>query len=164
MKILISLCLVFFAASASAQDFSVDERLIDRCVAANPDTPTVCVGQQSRVCYDDYGGGADMVLTACFEAEQAYWDKALNRVYQELLVLAKREEDDDYGLQADQLTDAARQMQRSWIAYRDDTCGLDLARAYPFMSGAGPVLGECLARETARQYFQLERIAGSFRK
>ena len=69
MKILISLWLVFFAASASAQDFSVDERLIDRWVAANPDTPTVCVGQQSRVCYDDYGGGADMVLTACFEAE-----------------------------------------------------------------------------------------------
>ena len=50
MKILISLWLVFFAASASAQDFSVDERLIDQCVAANPDTPIVCVGPQSRVC------------------------------------------------------------------------------------------------------------------
>ena len=164
MKIILSLWLSLIALPVVAQDFSVDAHLIGQCVAANPDTPMVCVGQQSHVCYDDYGGGADMVLTACFEAEQAFWDAGLNRVFQELLVLAKREEHGDNGHQPNQLTDAARKMQRSWITYRNDTCGLDLARAIPFMSGAGPVLAECFARETARQYFQLERITGTYRK
>lgn len=164
MKTVLSLCLSLYAVGVSAQDFSIDPHLIDRCLGINLDTPMACVGVQARVCYDDYGGGADMVLGACLEAEAAYWDGALNGVYQELLVLVEQEQNIDVGYQPNQLTDAARAMQRSWISYRDATCGLDLARAYPFGSAAGPASGECLLHETARQYFQLQRIAGTYRK
>lgn len=155
------LCLM--GSSASAQDFTIDAHLIDRCLGINQDTPMFCVGQQARACYDDYGGGADMVLAACLEAEAAYWDGALNQVYQEVLALVEREQNMDIGYLPDQLTDATRAMQRAWIAYRDATCGLDLARAFPFGSAAGPASGECMMRETARQYFQLQRIARSYR-
>ena len=164
MKVFLFLWLNLVCSTTYAQNFKIDPHLIDRCLGINQDTPMFCVGTQALACYDDYGGGADMVLSACFEAEQGFWDGALNRLYQEVLVLAKREESDDLGYQPNQLTDAARKMQRSWIAYRDATCGLDLARAYPYSSAAGPALGECLVRETARQYFQLQRIARTYRQ
>ena len=164
MKVFLVLWVSLMGSPSFAQSFEIDPHLIDRCLGINQDTPMFCVGTQAQACYDDYGGGADMVLGACFAAEEAYWDGALNRIYQELLVLVDQEETRDLGYQPKQLTDAARAMQRSWIAYRDSKCGLALARALPFGTAAGPAAGECMLRETARQYFQLQRIAGSYRQ
>jgi hypothetical protein len=42
-------------------------------------------------------------------------------------------------------------------------CDVDLARAIPFGSAAGPVLHGCLMSEKGRQFFQLNHIAGSYR-
>jgi uncharacterized protein YecT (DUF1311 family) len=152
------------AGPAAAQDFRIDPHLIDRCLGINGDTPMACVGTQAQACYDDYGGGPDMVMAACQEAELAYWDGQLNRTYAELLELTRAEQDSDVGYAPNQLTDAARAMQRSWIVYRDATCDLDLARAAPFGSAAGPAITGCLLRETARQVFQLGDIAGQYRQ
>ena len=159
----VALWFALTGTSAVAQDFTVDAHLIDRCLGINQDTPMACVGRQADVCYDAHGGGADMVLAACQSAELAFWDGALNAVYQELLTHAARLQDDDIGYGPNQLTDAARAMQRTWIVYRDATCGLDLARAAPFGSAAGPAESGCLMRETARQYFQLQHIVGGYR-
>ena len=163
MKIIITLWFSLFAASAFAQDFRIDALLIDRCLGSNQDAPMACVGKQARVCYDDYGGGADMVVGACKGAELAFWDKALNAAYKDLQVLVRKEQEMDVGYNPDQLTDAARAMQQSWIFYRDATCWLDVSRAYPFGSAASPASSGCELRETARQYFQLQDIAAGYR-
>ena len=156
--------LAFAPHTAFAQDFVIDGHLIDRCLGINDHTPMACVGRQSDICYDNYGGGANMILATCQEAELAYWDGVLNAAYQSLLALVATEQESDVGYTLNQLTDATRAMQRSWIGYRDATCGLAVAHAMPFGSAAGPASTHCNMRETARQYFQLQQIAGSFRR
>lgn len=165
MRILkaIGLCLALAPTGAIAQDFTIDPHLIDRCLGINQDTPMACVGRQADDCFVRNNGGPNMVLAACQEAELAAWDASLNRVYQELLGLTKAAQAEDVGYAPGQLTDAVRAMQRSWIVYRDATCGLAVARAAPFGSAAGPASNGCHMRETARQFFELNRIAGEYR-
>ncbi|WP_377506770.1 lysozyme inhibitor LprI family protein [Octadecabacter sp. R77987] len=153
---------VLAAWPAAAQDFAIDAHLIDRCLAIQDD-PMVCVGRQADACIQRNGGGADMIIGVCQENETAVWDATLNRTYAELLRLVQAEQEMDVGYAPNQLTDAVRQMQRSWIKYRDDTCGVALAREMPFGSAAGPAASGCMMRETARQFFQLNYIAGQYR-
>ncbi|SMX32611.1 lysozyme inhibitor LprI family protein [Octadecabacter ascidiaceicola] len=164
MKHLLIVLFSALAVPAAAQDFSIDPHLIDRCLAINDETPMRCVGRQADECAQRNGGGADMVISACLAAEAEVWDGMLNRVYGRVLEHAKTHERWDVGYQPNQLTDAVREMQRAWIAYRDATCGHALARATPFGSGAGPAINECELHETARQYFQLTRIERSYRQ
>lgn len=159
----IGLCLALAPVPAVAQDFTVDAHLIDRCLGINQDTPMACVGRQADICIDRNDGGPNMVVAACQEAELAVWDDTLNRTYQELLRLTKAAQVEDVGYAPGQLTDAVRAMQRSWIVYRDATCALDVARAAPFGSAVGPASAGCHMRETARQFFQLNQIAGGYR-
>ncbi len=164
MKQLLSILFIAFAAPAAAQDFSIDPHLIDRCLAINDETPMRCVGRQADECEQRNGGGADMVISACQAAEAEVWDDILNRTYARVLEHAKAREGWDIGYEQGQLTDAVREMQHAWIAYRDATCGHALARAMPFGSGAGPAESECQLRETARQVFQLQYIERSYRQ
>lgn len=159
----LALVALLWSGPAFSQDFRIDPHLIDRCLGINGDTPMACVGTQAQTCFDDYGGGPNMVMAACQEAELAYWDDELNQTYAELVELARDEQSADVGYAPDQLTNAARAMQRSWIVYRDATCDLELARAAPFGSAVGPAITGCLLRETARQVFQLRHIAGQYR-
>lgn len=122
-----------------------------------------CVGRQADACIQRNGNGPDMVIAVCQENEAAFWDDFLNRNYAELLKLVYIEERMDVGYAPNQLSDAVRDMQRAWIVYRDATCGVDLARAQPFGSAAGPATTACMMRETARQVFQLNYIAGQYR-
>ncbi len=104
-----------------------------------------------------------MVQAACQWSEHEFWDGALNQVYEDLLEFTARKEADDDHYEQNQLTDPLRKMQRTWIAFRDATCGFALAGAKPFGSASGPVESRCMMRETARQYFQLQNIAGGYR-
>ncbi len=151
------------APPALAQSFKIDAHLIDRCLAINDHTPMACVGRQADACVQRNNDGPNMVVAACMEAELAFWDGFLNRTYAELLTFAEHEQSMDVGYVTNELTDAARDMQRAWIAYRDATCGLYLARAAPFNSAAGPAVNDCLLRETARQVFQLQYVVGAYR-
>ncbi|AKS46621.1 Uncharacterized conserved protein YecT, DUF1311 family [Octadecabacter temperatus] len=164
MKHLLSVLLIALAAPSAAQDFNIDPHLIDRCLAINDETPMRCVGRQADVCAQRNGGGADMVISACLAAEAEVWDGFLNNSYARVLEHAKTHEGMDVGYEQGQLTDAVRDMQRAWIAYRDATCGHALARAMPFGSGAGPAANECQLRETARQVFQLQYVERSYRQ
>lgn len=151
------------AQPAQADRFAIDPHLIDRCLGINDHTPMACVGRQSDACIERNGGGPNMVVSVCQEAEAEVWDGFLNNVYAELLNLVRAEQDMDVGYTPDQLSDAVRDMQRAWIVYRDATCRVDLARAAPFGSAAGPAINGCLMRETARQYFQLNDIGWGYR-
>lgn len=142
------------AAPAAAQDSTVDPHRIDRCLGAHPDWPMLCAGREADACVERYGGGSDMVVSACLGAEAEVWDESLNAAYSDVMALARARQTWDGPLyQPNSLTDALRGMQRAWIAYRDATCDHALALVAPFGSAAGPAGTECTMRETARQYF-----------
>ena len=150
----------------SAQDFSIDPLLIDRCRADNAGNPMDCVGSQMQACFDSYGAGPNIVLSACMEAEAIYWDAALNDTYSHVLELARAEESDPQGLYVtpEALSSSLRGVQRAWISYRDAVCDYEVALAMPFGSAVGPAANGCIMRETARQVFELERMARGFKR
>ena len=164
MRNLLVIAIIAFAPPATARDFTIDGHLIDRCLAINDETPMRCVGRQADACVDRNDGGPNMVVSACLENELAFWDAFLNRTYARVLDRAHAEQSMDIGYAPDQLTNAVRSMQRSWLSYRDATCDHELARAMPFGSAAGPAINRCLMRETARQVFQLIDIERSYRQ
>ena len=149
--------LVTCAAPANSQDFAIDDHLIDRCLAIQ-DNPMICVARQAEECIERNGGGPNMVLAACYEAEAAVWDRALNSAYRDLQRYAREREAADVGYEPDALINSLRDMQRAWIAYRDATCANALALARPFGSAAGPAGTKCRMIETARQFFALNDL------
>lgn len=158
-----ALALCLLAGTAQAQDFTIDPAAIDACRAQFSDTPMVCAGQEAEACVDRYGGGPNMVVSACQALELAYWDDALNARYATLQDLAQAEETGEFQFEPEQLSKGVRDIQRTWISYRDARCGHALARAKPFGSAAGPAINGCLLRETARQVFELERLSREYR-
>ena len=157
--------LLLLATPAAAEDrFAIDGHLIDRCLAVNADTPMHCVGRQADACIARNGDGPNMVVAVCQENEAAHWDDILNRTYAEVMALARARQSQDVGYAPDSLTDALRGMQRAWIAYRDATCAHALAVARPFGSAGGPAGADCALRQTARQVFELQRIARDYRQ
>ncbi len=161
MRLLILLLLL--ATPAAADRFDIDTHLIDRCLAINGDTPMACVGRQADACIDRNGGGPNMVVAVCQRNEAVFWDDLLNRTYAEVTDLARAKQSEDVGYEPESLTDSLRDMQRAWIAYRDATCAHDVAQWRPFGSSAGPAANGCAMLETARQVFQLQGIASSYR-
>lgn len=145
------------ASSAWAQDFVVDGHWIDRCLGVQ-DNPMICVGQAAHDCAQKNGGGTNIVLGACHEAEAAFWDRALNEAYQHLLRLARDREGQDLGYAPDNLQIALQEMQLAWIGYRDASCGNAIALAAPFGSAAGPAYHSCVSEHTARQHFILRGL------
>ena len=122
---------VAMAAPLAAQEIAIDGHRIDRCLAIHEE-PALCVGREAYDCIVRNGGGADMVIAACQEAEGMFWDRALNEAYGDLLRLARGREASDAGDRPGALVHGLREMQRAWIAYRDATCNAAMARARPF--------------------------------
>ena len=123
----------------------------------------LCVGRAAEECTQPHGGGGpNIVLAACHEAEFVFWDGALNEAFQDLLRLARLREAEDLGYAPDNLDIALREMQRAWIGYRDATCGNALALRAPFGSAAGVAYQACMSRQTARQYFELRGMRRSY--
>ncbi len=157
MKLSGALLGVILATPVCAQDFSINPHLIDRCLAVSDD-PMLCVGREAYDCIDKNGGGPNMVLGACYEAEALFWDDALNEAYQDLRALARELELSGNGWEAGSLVDGLRDMQRAWIKYRDARCDNAVALAKPFGSKVSAVSAFCDMRETAKQYFVLRDI------
>lgn len=155
--LLLAVPIVPQAAPVQAQHFTVDAHMIDRCLPVH-DSPMSCVGIAADTCVENYGGGPNMVHAACIDAEFAYWDGALNSAYAHILGLARERETMDLGYAPESLVNALREMQRSWIVYRDATCHHMVALDTPFGSAAGLSYAECMMFETARQNFVLRDL------
>lgn len=162
--LVLSFFVALFSGPAAADQFDIDPHLIDRCLAINDETPMRCVGRQADACAQRNGDGANMVLSVCLENESKFWDGFLNQTYARLLDAAITREDADIGYNPESLVDAVRDMQRSWIAYRDATCHHAFVFARPFNSAIGPAINECVMRETARQVFQLQTLERMYRR
>jgi uncharacterized protein YecT (DUF1311 family) len=89
-------------------------------------------------CTEKPEGQSNIGMAACYRLEGAIWDDLLNENYKSLAA------DLDDGQKA-----KLRDMQRTWIAYRDSTCGFYHTKIQGTM--AGPMAAACVARETARR-------------
>lgn len=158
-----ALTIIALATPALAQDFTVDAHWIDRCIGVQ-ENPMICVGVAAEMCTQSNGGGPNMVVAACHEAEAAEWDRALNEAYQDLLRLAREREAMDLGYAHDNLGIALKEVQLAWIGYRDATCANALTLAAPFGSAAGPAYQACISRQTARQYFELREMRQAYQQ
>ena len=97
---------------AAAQE--TDARSIESCIqskiAAEQDAKR-CIGAVAQPCLDDPKSQSTASMVACLDREARAWDRLLNDTYERLSALldgAQRE--------------ALRDVQRSWIAYRDKAC------------------------------------------
>ena len=124
------------------------ESLSDQADASDPQIrkQTECVGVASNQCMEtEEGGYSTMGMVACMARETDWWDSQLNASYTSL------RETLEPGL-----FETLQQAQRSWIDYRDQTCGFEYD-----LWGDGSMRNiahaGCMQDETARR---AEALAG----
>ncbi|WP_339645636.1 lysozyme inhibitor LprI family protein [uncultured Pelagibacterium sp.] len=147
MKALTIAVFMLVALPATAQDTTTfttaDADLMTACLAdlSDPSSKqTDCIGAVSNVCMDTEEGGYSTIgMVQCTARETDWWDSRLNTSYTKL----------GETLDADLFT-TLQQAQRTWIAYRDQTCGFE----YDFW-GNGSMRSiahaSCMLDETARR-------------
>ena len=103
------------------------------------------------------GGQVSFTCVATDPAGRVY----LNAAYAQLLAEAEGTDAEmkTLGSAAPAQVPALREMQRSWIAFRDAACGYEASR-WGGGSGAGPAASACVMELTARQALRLIAYAG----
>lgn len=91
---------------------------------------------------------SELDIANCYLMESEIWDAMLNANYKQLMQTLENEE------QRTKL----REMQRTWIAYRDTTCEFYWHKIQGSM--AVPMGASCRLRETARRALLLKFLAG----
>jgi uncharacterized protein YecT (DUF1311 family) len=142
---------ILAAAPASAETIDPhDVAAIAACLKAKDAAkaqPESCVSIVANSCF---GGDEDSIPTAkvtgCLDREQAAWDQLLNSAFTRL----RAHLDDAQNVKL-------RDMQRSWIAARKQSCEF----FYDYFQGtmANPMIASCMNRETARRAIFLEIFA-----
>lgn len=134
------------------------------CRCRNAKTPSLsgfavldCVGRSAQTCMSRPGGDTTIGMIDCLKGEGDYWDTRLNAAYNKKLSAARKEDASMTSIRATvaSLADALRNMQRSWIAYRDAACLYEQAQ-WMGGTGGGPAIMTCHMHETARQALKLE--------
>ena len=145
---IVMLCL---ASPATAQDLIYGDRHTAACLqeAVGAGEQHNCIGASANQCMTATPGGSSTVaMGGCLDLERAYWDARLNETYQ--LLLAQQADDPQA------VTDNLRDMQRSWITYRDARCDYEYVQ-WGGGTGGGPAILACLMQTTAEQVFVLEQ-------
>lgn len=143
------------AFEAAAQDIAFSPDQTQSCLDAGGGE--TCIGLSAEACTDTPDGYTTVGMGFCFGKEWDWWDARLNAVYQSL-----READagvdaemKDIGATVPEMVPALRDMQRTWIAYRDALCDYERTQ-WGGGTGQGPATAACLMAETARQTLVLE--------
>ncbi len=156
------LAIVLFAVLADvacAQEVLFDPSASENCVLAKTGYARVdCVGASARACMSATPGADTTVgMELCLGRELAYWDARLNAAY--LSLIADAEDSDtemaNLGSTVPRQEPALRDMQRTWIAFRDAACAYEYA-TWGGGSIRGPASLECAVRHTALQTLALE--------
>ncbi len=156
MKPLAIAAILLIALPATAQDATTfttaDADLMTGCIAELSDPKRAaenpqevrrqaqCVGAASNVCMDTEEDGYTTIgMVECMARETAWWDSQLNANYTML----------QQTLETD-LFSTLQQAQRTWITYRDQSCGFEYD-----MWGNGSMRSiahaSCILDETARR-------------
>ncbi len=157
----LSVAALLLAAPAPAQEITYDPAPLTACLAANKDRPDTCIGTASDGCMTAPGGDTTVGMGICLQGEAQQWDGLLNAAYAQLLAEAEGTDAEmkTLGSAAPAQVPALREMQRSWIAFRDAACGYEASR-WGGGSGAGPAASACVMELTARQALRLIAYAG----
>ncbi len=150
------------ATSVAAQELTYDATLTESCIATAPDT-TKCIGRAAESCMEATPGGySTLGVGACLSREAEWWDARLNVVYRQLTAQHRvgDAENASWGLPNPAMESSLRDMQRTWIAYRDATCDWERAQ-WGGGTGQGPAGAKCLMRLTGEQTLLMEsRLEG----
>lgn len=105
-----------------------------------------CIGLISEPCAKNEERMSSSEVIACYDRERAVWDDILNKSYRRLREALDKEQ-----------VEKMQEMQRSWIAARDKTCGF----IYDYFEGtmANPMIAACVARATGMQALFLRGFA-----
>lgn len=145
-------------APAVAQQVSFSIRQTEACLssAPTPEAARECIGLSANACMAAPLGGSTMGANACIDGELGWWDQRLNAAYKGLLHQAAGN-DAEFPPPEGQVgqTDALRNMQRAWIAFRDATCEYEYTQWFGG-SGGSPAYSWCMMRMTAEQAIYLE--------
>lgn len=134
-------------ALSLARPLLADEAEIEKLAAAldacEPGQEAACEQGWFERCAEA-SGWTTQAMVVCSGHAVDYWDRALNRVYGEVMDRAPSE-----------LRGAVRDAQRAWITWRDARCG-----AYRFFEGTlwRPVAVGCVSETTRRRVGDLEEI------
>ena len=148
------------ADTVSAQEIAWSPEATESCLTDAVDLPArrACIGRSTALCIDTPDGYTTVGMSFCASQESEYWDTRLNEAYRALSAIeAERDaEMADLGSAAPSMSDALRDMQRAWIAYRDGTCAYE-ASQWGGGSGTGPAVAHCRMQMTGEQALQLEQ-------
>ncbi|MEM9098604.1 MAG: lysozyme inhibitor LprI family protein [Pseudomonadota bacterium] len=121
-----------------------------------------CIGQFRSACAKQAKTEGEWFF--CIEAELNAWDTLLNEVYKLSMEELKKqavEYDRPTGDHPQAMEGNLREMQRTWIPYRDALCGFAGS-----LTAGGTSITEakllCLSDETARQTLHLGKMMGYF--
>ena len=116
-----------------------------------------CIGMSANACMENSPEGFTTIgMMECIDNERVYWDGQLNQTYKLLKDAYKPQDAELDSLQssAPRMVPALRDMQRSWITYRDATCDFEQSQ-WGGGSGGGPAVLSCMLRLTANQSIYL---------
>ena len=155
---------VALAAPAAAQDGLVfDPAPVAACLEAGMrgGVPPDCIGAASGRCVEESEGGFTTIgTTDCTNRETEAWDRALNREYRLLREDFEAADAAAVGTGAGvgiDRSDALRDAQRAWIAFRDADC---TARYAQYQDGSirSLVGTSCRLDHTARRALELRSM------
>jgi uncharacterized protein YecT (DUF1311 family) len=155
---------VFLAALAAAapaigQEVPFSTEATESCLEAAADRAArdACVGLSASACIDTPDGYTTVGMGFCYGKELEFWDARLNAAYGTLMEIEATADAElkELGSAAPSASDALRDMQRAWIAYRDAACAYERSH-WGGGTGGGPATADCLMRLTAAQALALE--------
>lgn len=155
----VALLAALAAGQAAAQAPEFDPAETEACLA-EPETAagkTHCVGLSAVACMAVGDGQTTVGMGYCLDRERAFWDARLNDVYGRLMAIERAQEAEmaELGASVPSAATALRDMQRTWIAYRDAACAYE-ATQWGGGTGAGPAAMGCLMTLTGHQALALE--------
>ena len=148
------------AQVTAAQELSVDTQIVRQCFE-NTEIGALyppCLGQASGQCQDLPGGSTTVGMADCIMAETAAWDAILNEEYKATQQANEAADTDGHSPVMDR-SDALRDAQRAWIAFRDADCA---ARYAMWQDGTiRTIVGaNCQLTMTAQRAIELRDMRG----
>ncbi|WP_292288044.1 lysozyme inhibitor LprI family protein [Marivita sp.] len=145
---------------SEAQGLTIDPQIVRDCFATTETGAffPACLGQASGQCQDLPGGSTTIGIAECIAAETAEWDTILNEEYQATQKVNESADTDGLSQVMDR-SDALRDAQRAWIAFRDADCG---ARYAMWQNGTirTIVAANCHLTMTAQRAISLRDMRG----
>lgn len=161
LRLIFSLCLL--ALPVAAQDLRFDISATETCLVQNGlqegafiDDLRPCIGAAAGICMQQSGGSSTYAMGFCLDQELEYWDAILNDRYQ-ILRRNLRAADTDQPPQLAIQESSLRDMQRAWIAFRDNRCSFE-ASLFQGGTGASPAYLSCSMQLIGEQALYLNTM------